>query len=184
MWSAPPSRPRPLNRAVARSACLALLCLLLGGASAIAMAGCGSSVEAHTQALGSTTDREAVVAALEETGYRFRFRQVPRVEGWETVAGEATRGGDAVQFAVEIRRAGPIEDASGAELNPQPAVVRYALHESGTVVGNIVYRTQMQAPKHAGRGVELELNKAETKMAVRVGIALRQLFAARYRPEG
>lgn len=173
-----------MNRAAARFAWSTILCLLLGGVSAIVLAGCGNTVEAHTQALGSTTDREAVVAALEETGYRFRFRQVPRVEGWKIVAGEATHGDYAVEFAVEIRRAGPIEDASGPELNPQPAVVRYAFRESGTVVGNIVYRTQMQAPKHAGHGVELELNKAETKMAVRVGIALRQLFADRYRPEG
>jgi hypothetical protein len=161
-----------------------ILCLLCCGSLAVALAGCGSSVEAHTQTSGSTTKPEAVVAALEGTGYHMRFRKVPRVEGWEVIAGEATRGHDAVQFVVEIRRAGPIEAASGDELNPQPPVLRYAFREEGTAVGNIVYRTQMQAPKHAGRGIELEVDKAETKMAVEVGIALRRLFANRYRPEG
>jgi hypothetical protein len=161
-----------------------ILCLLGGGSLVIGLAGCGSSVQAHTQALGSTTKPEAVVAALEGTGYHMRFRQVPRIEGWEIIAGEATRGHDAVQFVVEIRLAGPIEAASGDELNPQPPVLRYAFREEGTAVGNIVYRTQMQAPKHSGRGIELEVDKAETKMAVEVGIALRRLFADRYRPEG
>jgi hypothetical protein len=173
-----------LNRPVIRFIIFSVLCLLVVGALAIILTGRGSSVEAHTQALGSTTDEKGVIAALRGTGYHFRFRKVPRVEGWDIVAGEATRGGKGVQFAVEIRRAGPIEDVSGDELNPQPPAVRYAFREEGTIVGNIVYRTQMQAPERAGHGVELELNKAETKIAVRVGIALRQLFAARYRPVG
>lgn len=158
--------------------------LLVAGLLAVVAGGCGSTVAAHTETLGSTASKEDVIAALEKTGYTFKFREVPRVEGWDVVAGEATKGGDGVQFAVEIRRAGPIETAVGGAPNPQPPIVRYAFHETGTAVGNVIYRTQMQAPERAGHGIELELNKAETKMAVQVGVALRKLFDARYRPEG
>jgi hypothetical protein len=150
-----------------------------------AQLGCGSTAEGTPQALGNTTTKAAVVSALEGTGYKFRYRKVPNLEEYELVSGEAIQGREHIQFAVEIRKAGPFADiTSSAEVNPQPLIVKYGAEEEGTVVGNVIYKTEAQAPKHVGKGVELIPSPAQIHMAVRVGVALRELFATKFRPGG
>lgn len=95
------------------------------------------------------------------------------------------RGSKRVQFTVEIRLAGAYEGAGPkVPVDPQPPVLRYGTGVGGTLIGNIIYNTTNGAPNHVGPGVELQLDRGETKMAVQVGTALRELFAPRFRPEG
>ena len=153
----------------------------------VSQAGQGSTVRKVTSsALGEMTTKAAVVEALDSTGYDLSYRNCPELEGYENISGEASHRGDHVQFAVEIRLDGPYEDLKkNSELDPQPPVIRYGRGlEGGDIVGNVAYYTQQQSPSREGRGIELESNKSETKMAIRIGLALRALFAPKVRPVG
>ena len=144
--------------------------------------GCGATSDAQVRSLGNTTTKQAVVGALASTGYKLRYRQVPHLAEYDVVAGEALDGPARVQFAVEIRRAGPFSEITDvAEENPQPAIVRYGVEDRATVVGNVLYTLEIQHPRVAGRGVELETSKAERSMLIRVGLALERLFASKFR---
>lgn len=145
----------------------------------------GSAAETTPQARGDTTTKEAVMQALEGTRYDFRYRKTPHLAGYEVISGEAVHGRSHIQFMVEIRLAGPFSKMHGAgEANPQPGILRFGLHEEGTIVGNIVYKTESSAPGYPGRGYELEWDKAETDMKITVGVALDELFASKFVPEG
>jgi hypothetical protein len=139
----------------------------------------GRSADAVTQKLGGTTTKSAAVSALDGTGYAIHFRKVPRLEQFELVAGEARDGAERVQFGVEIGRAGP---SSSGGADPQPPLVRYAQRENGERVGNIDYWIESQSTAVAGRGIELENSKTETKMSNRIAVALDRLFAPRFVP--
>ena len=149
--------------------CLAALLVALGSSDNVA--------KGVTQVKGDTTTVENVIEALEGTGYKLRYRKVPRIQGYEIVSGEAIWGKQRVQFGIEIRLAGPYEDIrSSSELNPQRPIVPYALENSETVVGNIVYVTEGSAPRFAGKSFELESSKAQTTMSIHIGVALGELF--------
>lgn len=151
----------------------------------IVSGGGGHAAGGTTQRLGDTTSKDNVVGALESTGYDLRFRRTPRLEGYEIVSGEAVRGSERVQFTVEIRLAGPFEGAGPREpRDPQPPVLRYGAREGGTLIGNVIYKTVNAAPDHVAPVVELQPDRGETRMAVQLGVALRELFAPRFRPEG
>lgn len=154
---------------------VAILCL--------ASSGCGGGSGASTQVLGGTTTTHAVLTALEGIGYHLRFRKVPHVAEYEVLAGEARHRGSRVQFSVEIRRAGPFEDIEHRrEENPQPAIVRYGVEQTGEIVGDVRYSTESQAPMFLNRESELESSKAEQRMCIRIDLALKYLFAPKYRP--
>ena len=153
----------------------------------VAVAGCGEDGGAEVRSgaevrpVADTVTTEAAVAALEGTGYQFRYRKVPHVEGYELVAGEARQGETRMQFAVEVRLAGPYSEAGDERGNPQPQVVRYGFGQHATVIGNIRYLTVSQAPKAAGGGFELTSSKREQRMEVDVLVALAKLFPPRLR---
>jgi hypothetical protein len=151
--------------------------LLAAGLSIVAiLTGCGEGTgDVTVRELGDTTTKEAVIAALEGTGYEIRFRQVPHLQGYEIVAGEASKGDQKVAFAVEIETGG---DSDG---NPQPAIVPYSVRGESTVEGNVMIRTQTQAPETAGSGFEIEPDKTERRMEIEIGLALNRLFAPRFR---
>jgi hypothetical protein len=147
--------------------------------------GCGSSAQGTVRKLGNTTTKEDVMKALERTGYKFQFRKVPHLEEYEVVSGEAIHGYDRIEFTVEIRLDGPFEDIKkSSEGNPQPPVLRYQGMGGSEVIGNTTFATEAVKPMHAGKGIELEPDPAQTEMEVNVDVALRKLFAEKYRPVG
>jgi hypothetical protein len=153
--------------------------------AAALQSGCGDTAQGTVRKLGNTTTKEDVVKALEGTGYEFKYRQVPHLEGYEVVSGEAIHGSEEIEFTIEIRLAGPFEAMKkSSEENPQPPVLRYGGMSSGEVVGNTIFATQAKRPMRAGKGIELESDPAQTEMEVNVDVALRELFAEKYRPVG
>lgn len=144
------------------------------------LGGCGGDSEAVVQHLGDTTTKQAVVAALSSTGLDIRYRQSPRLQAYEVIAGEAVSGPHRVGFAVEIDLGGD-GGKSRSHANPQPAVVPYDIRGVTTVEGNVTIRTQPMAPAAVGRGFELQSSDAEEKMQTRVSVALSHLFAPRFR---
>jgi hypothetical protein len=149
----------------------------------LAALGCAGVEERTSGGLDGTTTKRAVVRALEGTGYGIAYRKTGRVPGYDVVAGQArSRRGGVVEFSVVVDRS-----AAGAGRMAQPPVVRYA--EGGaTKVGNAVYHLQGQSPyvvrnlRNAGRSwVE---GRGETKMQVRLTVALDRLFAPRFRGQG
>jgi hypothetical protein len=156
---------------------LAAICL------ACSLNACGGTARGTAQQLGDTTSEAAVVEALEATGYRLLYRKVPQLEGYDVISGEAINSKGRIQFTVEINLAGPFGNDVGGAI-PQPPVLRYGPHEEGTVVGNVIYKTAYNGSSRPGRGGELEASRNENAMAVHVGVALRELFAPRFRPVG
>lgn len=151
------------------------LCLVLPG--------CGSTSDAEVQTLGDTTTAQAVTGALNGTGYELRYRKVPDFEEYDVIAGEAHHGHGRVQFSVEIRRAGTFEEVEHwRETPPQPSIVRYDTEDEGEIVGNVRYRTELQAPRFVTRQFELESSRAEQAMVIRIDLALKRLFAPKFRP--
>ncbi|HZO05579.1 MAG TPA: hypothetical protein VFB52_04270 [Solirubrobacterales bacterium] len=145
----------------------------------VPVVGCGEDGGAEVRPAADTVTTDAVVAALEGTGYQFRYREVPHVEGYEMVAGEARQGETRMQFAVEVRLAGPYSEAGEERGNPQPQILRYGFGQHATVTGNIRYLTVSQAPRAARGGFELTSSKREQRMEVDVLVALAKLFPPR-----
>jgi hypothetical protein len=132
---------------------------------------------------GDTTTPEAVIGALEHTGYQLRYRKVPKLEEYEIVSGEARHGGYGIQFAVEIKLSGPFEQPGKHYIpDPQPPVLRYGAGKGGTRFGNIWYATAHNSPERWSEGLHLKSERVEIKMSIKLGVELRELFAPRYRP--
>jgi hypothetical protein len=162
---------------------VALVAVLAGVILVVVLVGGDGTAKGVAQPKGDMTTGQAVVEALKSTGYKFRYRRVPRLEGYEIVSGEAIQGKQRVQFAVEIRLAGTYKEVkSSSELNPQPPLLRYGFEERGSVVGNIVYLTEGSAPRFAGKSFELESSKAQTTMSIHIGVALSELFSPEVDP--
>ncbi len=150
--------------------------------SILVLTSCGATSDAQVQSVGDTTTKQAVVAALNGTGYQLRYRKVQHLEGYEILAGEARYKGAPLQFAIEIRLAGPVREGEVEEGNPQPPIVRYDIEEGRESVGNIQYETMPQVPFVVGRDFALEESKVVRRMQIRLGLALGRLFASRFRP--
>jgi hypothetical protein len=128
---------------------------------------------------GDTTTPDAVIGALESTGYQLRYRKVPKLEEYEIVSGEARHGGYGIQFVVEIRLSGPFEQRGKRIVpDPQRPVLRYGAGKGGTVVGNIWYATANNSPSQPG--TRTEAAKRQTAMAINLAVELEELFAERY----
>lgn len=127
--------------------------------------------------------------ALESTGYEIRYRKVPRVEGYDMVAGRARNGtGGVVDFSVVIDNSGPVGDGAKSKRGspPQFPIIRYAevgesVEVGVEIAGNIGYVTQGQSGLVLGRLRHLGLawipSKGEDEMSIRIGVALDRLFA-------
>lgn len=158
--------------------------MLVAGSVLVFQEGAGDKAVGVTQTRSDTTTRAGVVGALEGTGYKFRYRKMPRLEEYEVVSGEAIHGDNRVEFTVEIRLAGPFDEIrKGSEENPQRPLLRYGRGlEAGDTAGNIRYATVQQAPAVAGHGFELKASRAQTRMSVKIGVALAELFAPKFQP--
>jgi hypothetical protein len=130
---------------------------------------------------GDTATPDAVIGALESTGYQLRYRKVPKLEEYEIVSGEARHGGYGIQFAVEIKLSGPYEQpGKRVAPDPQRPVLRYGAGVGGTEVGNIWCATAYNSPRRPG--TRTEATKRENNIAGHLEVALNELFAPRYRP--
>jgi hypothetical protein len=162
---------------------MAIVVVLVIAVLYFALSGGGATSDAQVQSLGDTTTPQAVIGALDGTGYELRYRKVPHFEEYDVIAGEARHGSSRVQFSAEIRRAGPFEEVEHqGETPPQPSIMRYGTEEEGEIVGNVRYKMQLQAPRFVTREFELESSKAEQKMVLRIESALTNLFAPRFQP--
>jgi hypothetical protein len=163
-----------------KAAALILAGLGVLALSVVALSRSGGG-EGATPERGDTTTPDAVIGALESTGYQLRYRKVPTLEEYEIVSGEARHAGYGVQFAVEIRLSGPFEQhAKRVMPDPQPPVLRYGAGVGGTAVGNIWCATAYNSAIQPGP--RTEATKRENNIAVNLEAALNELFAPRYRP--
>jgi hypothetical protein len=163
----------------ARAAALILAGLGVIALSVVALSRSGGG-EGATPERGDTTTPDAVIGALESTGYQLRYRKVPTLEEYEIVSGEARHGRYGVQFVVEIKLSGPYS-ASGKRIpNPQPPVLRYGAGKGGTTVGNIWYATAHNSRERWTEGIHLKSERVEITMSINLGVELEELFAERY----
>jgi hypothetical protein len=149
----------------------------------ISLAGGESEGRAQLQRLGDSTTKAALVDALEGTGLEVHYRKVPHLEEYELVAGEARAGSVRLQFSIEIRRSGQFSEIRGDDESiPQPTIVRYGFEKEGEPVGNVRYNTVLQEPRGPGKEFVLESTKAALRMQIRFDLAIRELFAPKFRP--
>lgn len=144
--------------------------------------GCGAVSEA-VEPPGDITNEASVVTALEGTGYDIKLRRVPRVEGYEMVAGRATnKSGGVVDFSATVKTAGPIDDDPESRRggSPQFPIVRYS-EADASLVGNLAMVTQPQSQFVRGRlngvGKTYVASHGESQMVARIQAALYNLFA-------
>lgn len=146
------------------------------------------STEATFGGAGDMTTESAVIGALEETPYEIRYRKVPRVEGYEVVAGRArSRGGGVVDFSVVLRKGGEIESSPEGRLggSAQFPVIRY-FESAGSITGNMNFVSQPQGHLVVRKPRRSELawvpTREETKMSIQLGLAVEGLFAPNVDP--
>lgn len=167
----------------AKAAALILAGLSVLALSVVALSRSRGGDGGTTPERGDTTTQDAVIGALESTGYQLRYRKVPKLEEYEIVSGEARHGGYGIQFAVEIKLSGPFEQPGKRYIpDPQRPVLRYGAGKGVTVVGNVWYATASNSPERWTEGLHLKSERVEVNMAINLEVALDELFAPRYQP--
>lgn len=144
--------------------------------------GCDGAINLLTGPGRPMATEADVVTALETTPYEITYRKVPRLEGYEVIAGRArSRNGGVVDFSVVLRKAGWINNAPESRLGggPQFPVVRYA-ETQGSITGNMNVVTQEQGHYVVERSRFGELGwsptSEEANMGIELGIALNSIF--------